>query len=286
MINRVNEIVKELARHAPTTAVESNRFSAGPQAALVPKASPVLVASGDLDVSALSPLKAINKPYEWKRKFIKDNQRMKLNSLFIIFLFGCVGCTQSPKPTSPPTTGSQNKTASVIGCDGQTYNDPATSPYVLPFAAGEAYRTGLTNCSSSFHGPGTPDQYATDFDMPEGTPFIAARAGTVYEVVEDQPSAGGGVGNYVTIDHGDNTYAKYYHSPRDGIDVAVGDEVAQGDVLGVTGHSGSAGYPHLHFIVVKDQTDFPYEGIAVSFRNAIPADVALESGAKYQAGPH
>jgi hypothetical protein len=209
-----------------------------------------------------------------------------MKTIFSIFIFvlGLAGCTNTLEtaPIVEPTIDYEP----VLGCDGQTYNDPATSPYILPFTVGESYPTGLTNCSSSYHGPDKPDQYASDFDMPEGTPFIAARGGTVYEVVEDQPSIGGGAGNYVTIDHGDNTYAKYYHSPQDGIDVEVGDEVAQGDVLGVVGRSGLAGYHHLHFIVVKDQTDFPYEGIAVSFRNAIPADVALESYSEYEAAPY
>jgi len=210
---------------------------------------------------------------------------MKLNSLFIILLLGFVGCTNSTDPT--PTSAPLIEYEPVLGCDGQTYNDPVTSPYILPFAVGESIPTGLTNCSISFYGAGTPDQYASDFDMPEGTLFIAARAGTVYEVVEDTSSTGdGGAGNYVTIDHGDNTYAKYYHSPKDGIDIEVGDEVAQGDVLGVVGRSGLAGYPHLHFIVVKDQTDFPYEGIAVSFSNAMPADVALKSYSQYEAGAY
>lgn len=206
---------------------------------------------------------------------------MKLYLLIIILSLGFAGCTQSPETAPIPTT------EPVLGCDGQTYLEPSTSPYILPFAVGASIPTGLTNCSSSFHGAGTPDQYASDFDMPEGTPFIAARAGTVYEVVEDTSSTGnGGSGNYVTIDHGDNTYAKYYHSPKDGIDVEVGDEVAQGDVIGVVGRSGLAGYPHLHFIVVKDQTDFPYDGIAISFRNAIPADVALESYSEYEVAPY
>jgi murein DD-endopeptidase MepM/ murein hydrolase activator NlpD len=214
---------------------------------------------------------------------------MKAVVFIFILVLGFAGCTNSPEtaPTeAAPTAQTLAEYEPVLGCDGQIYNDPATSPYILPFAVGASYPTGLTNCSTSFHGPGTPDQYASDFDMPEGTPFIAARAGTVYEVVEDQSSTGGGAGNYVTIDHGDNTYAKYYHSPKDGIDVEVGDEVAQGDVLGITGRSGLAGYPHLHFIVVKDQTEFPYEGIAVSFRNAIPADVALESYSEYEAAPY
>ena len=171
----------------------------------------------------------------------------------------------------------------VAGCDGQIYIDPAYSPYVLPFAVGDTFKTGLTNCSSSYHGSGEPDQYAFDFDMPVGTPFSAARAGTVFKVVEDAPSGGGGVGNYVIIDHHDDTYGLYYHSPQNGIEVAVGDEVEQGDVLGVTGRSGLAGYPHLHFIVVEGDPTFPYDGLAISFSNALPDDVVLKSRTEYQA---
>lgn len=195
-------------------------------------------------------------------------------AVVILFLAGCRSLSEAP--SGEPVTG----------CDGQVYIDPAESPYVLPFAEGEAFETGLTNCSSSYHGAGNPDQYAFDFDMPIGTPFIAARGGTVFKVVENAPSGGGGVGNYVIIDHQDGTYGLYYHSPEDGINVAVGDEVEQGDVLGITGRSGLAGYPHLHFIVVEGNPAFPYEGLAVSFSNALPADVALKSRTKYEAGPH
>ncbi|MBK8901879.1 MAG: M23 family metallopeptidase [Anaerolineaceae bacterium] len=140
-----------------------------------------------------------------------------------------------------------------------------------------------TNCSSSYHRAGEPDQYAFDFDMPVGTPFTAVRAGTVHKVVEDQPSSGGGVGNYVIIDHQDGTYGLYYHSPKDGIEVVEGDEVVQGDVLGLAGRSGLAGYPHLHFIVVEGDPTYPYHGLAISFRNALPADVVLKSYAAYEA---
>lgn len=198
----------------------------------------------------------------------------RILGIVLILLFG--GCSQA----TSNTTGEP-----VAGCDGQIYIDPAESPYVLPFPPGQKYETGLTNCSSSYHGAGEPDQYAFDFDMPVGTPFTAVRAGTVYKVVEDQPSNGGGsgAGNYVIVDHGDGTSALYYHSPKDGIEVEVGDEVAQGDVLGVSGRSGLAGYPHLHFIVVEGEPTYPYDGRAISFSNALPADVVLKSYAEYEA---
>jgi hypothetical protein len=217
---------------------------------------------------------ALNGPAATGRLYLPSPTPEVMRTLLsLLFLLGA--CDDAP------TVASASDEA--IGCDGQTYPDPSDSPYVLPFAVGETYRTGLTNCSESFHGPGQPDQYAFDFDMPVGTPFVAARAGTVTAIDEDEPSEGGGAGNYVLIDHGDGTFAYYLHSPTEGIDVEVGDEVAQGQRLGVTGRSGLAGYSHLHFIVVEGSPAYPYDGVAVSFRNAQPAHPALEGNTRYEA---
>lgn len=172
-----------------------------------------------------------------------------------------------------------------------TYPSVESTPYVVPFAVGLRLQTGLANCSSSFHAAGQPDQFATDFDLPVGTPFVAARAGVVALVQEDQPSLGGGSsngisGNAVMVDHGDGTTALYLHSPEDGIVVEVGDPVTQGDTLGVVGQSGLAGYPHLHFIVVEGSISFPYEGVPVTFGNALPADVPLMTYSVYEVLPY
>jgi murein DD-endopeptidase MepM/ murein hydrolase activator NlpD len=198
--------------------------------------------------------------------------------MVLLASFVIAGC--SYPQLVPPTA-----THAPVGCASQVYPPPASSPYILPFQVGASFKTGLTNCSSSFHRTGEPDQYAFDFDMPLGTPFIAARGGTVYDVVEDAPSAGGGTGNYVLIEHEDGTFAYYLHSPKDGIDVAIGDHVEQGDVLGITGQSGLAGYPHLHFIVVESPPEYPYQGLAISFSNAEPQDPILRSYTLYMAVP-
>jgi murein DD-endopeptidase MepM/ murein hydrolase activator NlpD len=181
---------------------------------------------------------------------------------------------------------SASETSIVEGCEGAGYPAIDSSPYVIPFAVGTTVETGLGNCSSSFHSAGGPDQFATDFNLPSGTPFVAARAGSVSSVVDDQPSAGGGPGNRLSVDHGDGTSALYLHSPRDGILVEVGDQVEQGDTLGVVGQSGLAGYPHLHFTVVEGSTAYPYQGVPVTFRNADPADVPLRTNAVYTVLPY
>lgn len=182
--------------------------------------------------------------------------------------------------------GASSAPPHASGCAVANYPDPATSAYVLPWAVGQSFSTGLTNCDSSFHAEGQPDQMAFDFQMPVGTTFVAARAGNVSVVVDGEPSQGGGTGNLVAVDHGDGTSALYLHSPQNGIQVRVGERVEQGQVLGITGRSGLAGYPHLHFIVVTGSTDYPYQGVAVSFRNAAPADRILVSSRVYRAEPY
>ena len=69
VINRANEILLELEEHAPTTAVEPSRLNAGQQIALFPETSPLLEELEKLDVNSMSPLEAINKLYEWKKKY-------------------------------------------------------------------------------------------------------------------------------------------------------------------------------------------------------------------------
>ncbi len=52
-------------------------------------------------------------------------------------------------------------------------------------------------------------------------------------------------GNCVIIDHGQGIFSLYSHMSQ--IDVAVGDMVEKGKIIGLTGTSGMAGGDHLHF---------------------------------------
>jgi DNA mismatch repair protein MutS len=73
VINRAREILKELEQHAPAAAVEPSQLNSGQQMVLFPEASPILEELEKLDVNAMSPLEAINKLYEWKRRYA-DNK--------------------------------------------------------------------------------------------------------------------------------------------------------------------------------------------------------------------
>ncbi|MEZ4377405.1 MAG: M23 family metallopeptidase [Gemmatimonadales bacterium] len=184
-----------------------------------------------------------------------------------------VGALMSSCSSGPSTEG---------GCPGATYPDWQTSPYVLPIAVGQSVKIDLSNCSGSYHSLGEPDAYAIDFKMAIGTRVVAARGGTVV-YVQESGNDGGFPNNLVAVNHGDGTYGQYMHLTRDGAEVTVGTRVEPGDLIGYSGNTGLAGYPHLHFVVTIGGFGYPYESIPVTFRNTSPNPFSLISGETYRA---
>jgi murein DD-endopeptidase MepM/ murein hydrolase activator NlpD len=82
-----------------------------------------------------------------------------------------------------------------------------------------------------------------DIPAPTGTPVAAAAAGLVVLA----GFAADGYGKRVLIDHGGGVTTISAHLSR--VDVAVGQAVSPGDVVGLVGASGEATGPHLHFEV-------------------------------------
>ena len=175
----------------------------------------------------------------------------------------------------------------ATGCDGQEYPNWSTSEYVLPFPVNTAYEVKLSNCGGSFHAADRPDRYAIDFDMPIGTCITAARAGNVQLIYEqgvdgEDPDQN----NVVIINHGDGTFAQYMHLTLKGSRVSLGQRVEQGDLIGLSGSTGLAGYPHLHFVVTKVDWRWPYESMPVTFSNTYPNERSLASNTEYFAFPY
>jgi len=67
VIQRADEIMAELERSSGK-AVRMDPHTAQ-QAALFPETSPLLEELKSLDINALSPIEALNKLFEWQRKF-------------------------------------------------------------------------------------------------------------------------------------------------------------------------------------------------------------------------
>ena len=196
--------------------------------------------------------------------------RPTLLSLASAFVVGCYSDeSQSPN----------------IGCGGAAYPDWETSSYVLPYPVGVEHKVNLSHCSGSYHSVDLPDAFATDFAMPIGTHVTAARAGEVVRVVEDgfdfnDPN------NLVIVDHGNGTFAQYMHLTHDGALVEEGENVEQGDTLGLSGATGLAGYPHLHFVVTEDDWRWPYKSIPVNFSNTDPNPLGPVEDTEYEAFPY
>ena len=69
MIQRANEIMG-LLESSSGKAVKINP-NAARQVALFPETNPLLDELKDLDVNGLSPIEALNKLFEWQKKFLE-----------------------------------------------------------------------------------------------------------------------------------------------------------------------------------------------------------------------
>jgi len=158
--------------------------------------------------------------------------------------------------------------------------------YSLPYARDRAYRV-LQGYGSRFSHTGR-EQYAVDFDMPEGTAVHAARAGLVARVEEshDRGCWNDGCGrfaNFIVILHDDGTTGEYYHLARNGALVGVGEHVSRGQKIGLSGNTGHTTMPHLHFAVYRAIAWGRTQSIAVRFQSADGIIDRPRRGARYQA---
>jgi murein DD-endopeptidase MepM/ murein hydrolase activator NlpD len=84
-----------------------------------------------------------------------------------------------------------------------------------------------------------------DFRQKVGTAIIAAGAG---KIIHAGPA--GGYGNMVEIDHGNGITTRYGHLSK--IMVNVGDTVAEGETIALSGSTGRSTGPHLHYEVRRN----------------------------------
>jgi LysM repeat protein len=78
-----------------------------------------------------------------------------------------------------------------------------------------------------------------------GTPIMAAASGVV--IVSKTSGYNGGYGNFIVINHPNGTQTLYGHLSENL--VSVGDEVAQGQIIGHMGSTGHSTGNHVHFEV-------------------------------------
>jgi len=128
--------------------------------------------------------------------------------------------------------------------------DDTSYVYALPFSTGRSYRLMQGYFGQFSH----KERVALDFNMKRGTKVCAAREGVVVRVKQDSDRGGWNkkyrpYGNNIVIQHPDGSRAGYWHLQKNGALVNVGDTVKRGQVIGLSGKTGYAFQPHLHFIV-------------------------------------
>lgn len=114
---------------------------------------------------------------------------------------------------------------------------------------------------------------ALDFKMKKETGVFAARNGVVVRVKEDGNKGGWNKkyrpdGNYIIIQHADDSRAGYWHLQQNGALVNVGDTVRQGQLIALSGRTGYALFAHLHFLVWRFNKNGQWQQIATRFKTS------------------
>jgi len=158
--------------------------------------------------------------------------------------------------------------------------------YELPYAAGNKFK--VTQAYGGKFSHTGSNQYAIDWQMPEGTLVLAARGGTVVRVKDDSDKGGASMdydryNNYILIRHDDGTLAHYCHLQKGGCLVKPGQKVAIGDAIAHSGNTGFSSGPHLHLCVFKTKDGKQRLSLPVKFRTANEPAETLFSGRSYRA---
>jgi murein DD-endopeptidase MepM/ murein hydrolase activator NlpD len=144
--------------------------------------------------------------------------------------------------------------------------DDTSYVYQLPFEAGKRRLIVQGYFGAFSH----KERAALDFKMPGGTKVLAARDGVVIRLREDGDKGGlkseyRQYGNFVVIQHSDNSRSGYWHLQKEGVLVNVGDTVKQGQQIAWSGNTGYTAFPHLHFIVWTFAPGGQWQQVATRF---------------------
>jgi murein DD-endopeptidase MepM/ murein hydrolase activator NlpD len=147
-----------------------------------------------------------------------------------------------PSTVQPdPATAARIASEARLVAQARTRND-ARVDFLGPWQAPASGRiSGVYGSQRIRNGvPGSP-HFGHDIAAPTGTPVLAAATGVVSLVGSDMVLPG----NTVLLDHGHGVSTVYIHLSR--IDVAEGQRVQAGEVIGAIGATGRASGPHLHW---------------------------------------
>ncbi|HRE37875.1 MAG TPA: M23 family metallopeptidase [Chitinophagaceae bacterium] len=160
--------------------------------------------------------------------------------LLLVFILLMVGCSVSKNPLRKEVKLLQKG----------ILKDDTSYVYALPFPERKKYRVIQGYFSRFTH----KERAALDFNMKKGDTITAARDGIVVRAKEDGKKGGlnrkyRSEGNNIVIQHADGSRAGYWHLQHNGVLVNIGDTVKKGQPIALSGKTGYAFVPHLHFLV-------------------------------------
>lgn len=132
----------------------------------------------------------------------------------------------------------------------------ANYAYDLPFMSNKSFSIHQGyNGTFSHH-----NENSLDFDMPIGTELAAVRDGIVINVVQNNKLTCPKedckkYNNSILIYHNDGSFSEYAHIKFNGSTVKVGDQVAQGQLIGYSGNVGFSTGPHLHLVIFQQKLE-------------------------------
>jgi murein DD-endopeptidase MepM/ murein hydrolase activator NlpD len=121
---------------------------------------------------------------------------------------------------------------------GKTFDDT-----LLRFDGRNFTGAGFSNCLLGVNCYGGHN--GIDYDIKGSQPILAAASGKVIYRYYNTDSSKGTVDSGLIIDHGNGYRTAYWH--MDPIQVALNANVAQGQVIGLSGNIGKSSGEHLHF---------------------------------------
>lgn len=215
------------------------------------------VVSGDY----LSKIAAEHKLKGGWHKLYQDNRKVVGDDPSLIFpgmkltlggkAWGHASTTSTSTKTPSKAPAQKTETKASTAADSSSSSSDATaseetsapaaqsndSGYVHPVPGNHttAYRASGSNWSSGSH-------TGIDFPVATGTSVKAITSGTVVTA-----GWGGAYGNEVVIKHADGHYSQYGHMSS--LSVSAGQAVTAGQQVGLSGATGNATGPHLHFEV-------------------------------------
>ena len=162
--------------------------------------------------------------------------------------------------------------------------DDTSYVYALPYEEGKRHRVVQGYFGVFSH----KERAALDFKMKRGTNITAVREGVVLRVKEDGSRGGWNRkyrshGNNIIIQHPDGSRAGYWHLQQNGALVNVGDSVKKGQVIALSGKTGYAAIPHLHFLVWTFDNNRQWRQVPTRFQTSNGIKY-LRSWGKYRNG--